>query len=131
MMAEFKVGHRVSIVRGSQPLDDGAHIGKVGTLECIVEPNSDPEIYLVSFENDSNGYWFYFDELEPADPPADDELARLRAENENMQQTIYQLVGELHWRSNSYHHELAISALRAAGVSDDDIRGYFDGNVIL
>jgi hypothetical protein len=67
MMAEFKVGHRVSIVRGSQPLDDGAHIGKVGTLECIVEPNSDPEVYLVSFEDDSNEYWFYFDELEPAD----------------------------------------------------------------
>lgn len=44
---------------------------------------------------------------------------------------IYEMVDELDWRGRTDHRELAIKSLRAAGVSDADIRGYFAGNIIL
>lgn len=50
---------------------------------------------------------------------------------EKMQKVIFEMVDELHWETRTDHHALVVKALRAAGVTDDDIRGFFSGNIIL
>lgn len=44
---------------------------------------------------------------------------------------IVAMVDVLGWRYNDEHKALVIRALRAIGVPDIDIAGYFAGNIIL
>jgi hypothetical protein len=57
--------------------------------------------------------------------------ADLKLEYSVIYALIAEMVDELHWRTNTEHRVLVIRALRAVGVSDTDIRGYFAGNIIL
>jgi len=50
---------------------------------------------------------------------------------EEIYSVVCEMVDELNFRYNDDHRILVVKALRALGVSDNDIRGFFSGNIIL
>lgn len=59
------------------------------------------------------------------------ETVNLYEKKQELENIIVQLVDELDWQGRTDHRSMTIQALRAADISDDNIKGYFEGNIIL